>query len=238
MLRDIAQAVVDENRRRQAQGERPLFLLYDMVYWLLTFGEVRHEDPILLVPEVAPYTIYVDAISKWLASTGLRVGWGMVPPWMAPQFKALIGHIGAWAPRAEQLATAWLLEQPERVDAFLGPFRGSIQARLDRLYSHLQAMAAEGLPVRAIEPQGAIYLSVQVDLRGRPGPDGAVLHTNEQIRNLLLEDAGVAVVPFQSFGLEEDTAWFRMSVGAVSLDELDGAMARMAQTLRRVWGPR
>lgn len=235
-LRDIATLVVDENRRREAQGERPLYLLWDMVYWLVTFGQTRHEDPIRLVPEVAPYAIYVDAISKWLASTGLRVGWGVVPPWLAPKFKNLIGHIGAWAPRAEQLATAWMLRNPQHIDAFLDPFLGAVQARLERLYTRLDAMTAEGLPVRAIAPQGAIYLSVQVDLRGRTGPDGAVLRTNEQIRMLLLEQAGVAVVPFQAFGLEDETAWFRISVGAVSLDELDDAMDRLRALVRQVCG--
>ena len=93
-------------------------------------------------------------------------------------------------------------------------------------------MAAAGLPVRAIEPQGAIYLSVQMDLKGLRAPDGSLIETNEQVRELLLHEAKVAVVPFRAFGLEGESGWFRMSVGAVGLGELEEAMARIEATLR------
>ena len=58
--------------------------------------------------------------------------------------------------------------------------------------------------------------------------------TNEAIRQWLLEEAGVAVVPFQAFGLEEDTGWFRISIGAVSVDDISQAMDRLEQALTNV----
>ena len=130
-LREICQAIVAENHRRESTGQKSLFLLYDMVYWLLTYGESRHHHPITLVPEIAPYLLCVDAISKWLSATGLRVGWGIVPPYIQGRFKAFIGHMGAWAPRPVQLACASLLQEPEEVNAFLTDFKAQIQARLD-----------------------------------------------------------------------------------------------------------
>ena len=54
-------------------------------------------------------------------------------------------------------------------------------------------MKDSGLPVDAIAPQGALYLSFYVGLIG------SVFQTNEDIRNFLLTEAGVAVVPFPSF---------------------------------------
>jgi len=232
-LAEIAQAVVDENKRRAANGERSLFLLYDMVYWLLTYGDTEFYHPISLVPEVAPWVISVDAISKWMAATGLRVGWGVVPPHLQGKFKAFVGHMGAWAPRPAQLATAKILRQPELLDDFLVGFKAQIQERLDTIYNHCSSMAAEGLPVRAIEPQGAIYLSVQIDLMGRTLPSGEVVESNEQVRQYLLHEARVAVVPFRAFGLENETGWFRMSVGAVSTEALDQGMQRIADAIRR-----
>ena len=89
-------------------------------------------------------------------------------------------------------------------------------------------MRREGLPVRAIAPQGAIYLSVQFDLIGR----GAIA-TNEQIRRLLLDDAGFAVVPFQAFGLAQETGWFRLSAGAVSPGQIEAGLARVRTVLAR-----
>src|SRR5256886_2173939 len=71
----IAELVVAENRRRDKAGEKPLYLLYDQVYWMLTFGAPRHETPVRLVPESARDTVFVDGISKAFAGTGVRGGW-------------------------------------------------------------------------------------------------------------------------------------------------------------------
>ena len=79
-------------------------------------------------------------------------------------------------------------------------------------------MRERGLPVDAIAPQGAIYLSFKVDLIGRG------FHSNEEIRKYLLNEAGIAVVPFQAFNLPDESGWFRMSVGAVGLDDIDRAL--------------
>jgi aspartate aminotransferase len=82
-------------------------------------------------------------------------------------------------------------------------------------------------------PDGAIYVSLQLKLRGaRIG--GRVLEDNEMIRSLVLEQAGVALVPFQAFGLMPETGWFRLSVGAVSMEEIAEALARIRELLSRI----
>jgi aspartate aminotransferase len=227
-LRRIAEAVVAENRRRAGTGEKPLYLLYDQVYWTLTFGKARHDTPVHLVPESAPYVVFVDGISKAFAATGLRVGWGVGPPAVIAAMRDFLGHVGAWAPRAEQVATAEVLRDAPTLDAFSREFRAQLQARLDRLHDGISAMHAAGLPVRDIAPQGAIYLSVQFDLIGKRG-----FRTNDEVRHYLLEEAGFAVVPFQAFGLEGETGWFRLSVGAVSTRDIDEALPRVAAALRK-----
>lgn len=233
-MREIAQAVVDENARREAAGQPSLMVIYDMVYWLLTYGETVHHDPISLVPEIAKYCVYVDAISKSMASTGLRVGWGIAAPYLQKAFKALIGHTGAWAPKPEQLATANFFNNDAQVDAWLDDFRGRLQARLDLIKTRFDAMAASGLPVQAIAPQGAIYLSIQVDLIGRTLPDGSTVSSSEDIRSFLLHKAQVAVVPFEAFGLEDAQGWLRMSVGAVGLEDLAAGLDRLEAALRLI----
>ncbi|MGH7633750.1 MAG: pyridoxal phosphate-dependent aminotransferase, partial [Gemmatimonadaceae bacterium] len=77
-LRDICELVVAENARR-GPSERPLFLLYDQVYWMLTLGDTRHVHPSIVCPDVEPYVITIDAISKAFAATGVRVGWLTAP---------------------------------------------------------------------------------------------------------------------------------------------------------------
>ncbi|MCK6527259.1 aminotransferase class I/II-fold pyridoxal phosphate-dependent enzyme [Myxococcota bacterium] len=233
-LTEISVMVVEENRRRAARGDRPLYVMYDQVYWTLTFGDTRHHTPVELVPEMAAYTVFVDGISKAFAATGLRVGWTVAPPYVAARMRDLLGHVGAWAPRAEQIAAGELLADPEGIAAYHAGMRSEVQARLDALYEGFRAMAEAGLPVRAIPPQGAIYLSARFDLMGRRLPGGALFSTNEQVRQYLLEKAGVAVVPFQAFGRGLDDGWFRLSVGAVSVAGIAEALPRIRAALRDV----
>jgi aspartate aminotransferase len=70
---------------------------------------------------------------------------------------------------------------------------------------------------------------VRFNLLGKGG-----LRTNDDIRKLLLEKANFAVVPFQAFGLAEDTGWFRLSVGAASLKEIEDALPRVEAAVRGV----
>ena len=229
-MKAITEAVVEENRRRSAQGRRFLFLLLDQVYGGLTFGDVRHVHPLQLVPEAAPFVITLDAISKMFAATGLRVGWLLAPPAVTARFKDLIGHMGAWAPRPEQIAVAGFLRAREEMAAFEKQMEGRVLERLRALYDGFVRMQEKGYPVQCVKPQGAIYLSLRLDLIGRSHGD-RLLDTNESIRQLLLERAGLGVVAFQAFGLQEESGWFRLSVGAVSMQEIDEAFPRLRRLL-------
>ena len=228
-LRAVCEAIVEENLGRKHAGRPPLLVMYDHIYWVLTFGGAKHVTPVGLVPEMAPYTVFVDGISKAFAATGVRVGWGVGPPSIISRMKDLIGHTGAWAPRAEQIASARFMEDLPAVERYLTGMRQGVESRLQALHQGLMELRARGLPVSDIAPQGAIYLSVRFDLVGRAG-----LKSNEEIRKLLLERAGFAVVPFQAFGLPDETGWFRCSVGAVSEAEIREVLPRVEAALRSV----
>ena len=232
VLEGICDLVLEENARR-GPGERPLYVMYDQVYWTLTFGATEHVDPVSLRPAMAPYTVYVDGISKAFAATGVRVGWTVAPADITARMAAILGHVGAWAPRAEQVATARLLESPDAIARYHAEMKRGVEARLDALYQGIVAMRDAGLPADAIVPQGAIYLSVRFALNGRR-VDGQTLRTNEEIRAYLLRAAGLAVVPFQAFGSVEETGWFRMSVGAVSLNDIAAVLPRLRAALEAV----
>lgn len=232
-LRRICQLILAENTRRKASGQRLLYLVYDQIYWELQFGAVRHVTPVEVAPEMAAYTIFVDGISKAWAATGIRVGWMVGPPHVINRAKAFLTHVGAWAPHPEQEATANVLGTPGAVDAFTVTMHREVQARLNMLYNGVQELKAAGLPIDAIAPQGAIYLSVKFDLVGKTYKDN-VLAGNYQIADVLLQDAGVAAVPFQAFGLKEETGWMRLSVGAVSLADVEAALGRLRTILESV----
>lgn len=230
VLEEICDLVLEENARRGA-GERPLYLMYDQVYWMVTAGTVDHVDPITLRPEIAKYTVIVDAISKAFAATGLRVGWALGPADVIKAMSDISGHVGAWAPRPEQFATAKLLCDTKAVDEYIEGMCRDASARLRALAAGLQAMRADGLPVECIEPQGAIYVSARFGLRGRRTPQGEVLETNDQIRKYLLDAAGLGAVPFQAFGFPGDTGWFRLSIGVVSVGDIEALMPRVRKAI-------
>jgi aspartate aminotransferase len=201
------------------------------VYGSLVYGGTHHH-PVALVPEAAPVTISLDGISKAFAATGLRVGWSLTAPAVTARMRDLLGHVGAWAPKAEQVAAAQFLHNTAAVDAFRVRMDAGVAARLDALYRGFTAMRDAGYPVDCVHPQGAIYLSLQLRLVGRQVA-GRAVRTNDDIRRLLLQEAGLAVVPFQAFGLADDTGWFRLSVGAVSLEDIAAALPRVKALLDR-----
>lgn len=230
----ISEAIVKENESRQARGERPVYLMYDHIYWMLTSRGTEHVTPPALVPEMARYTIFVDGISKAFAATGVRVGWCVGPTDVVDRMSAILGHVGAWAPRAEQVATAKLLEQPEGYHAYLSELKGGIEARLDALHRAFQDMKSRGLAVDSLSPEGAIYLTVRIAPFGKTTPSGTELKTNEDVRRFVLDAAGIGIVPFQAFGVMGETGWFRLSIGAVSLRDIEDAMPRLAEALGRL----
>ena len=232
-LAGICDLVLEENARRR-NGERPLYVLYDQVYWMLTFGDTTHVHPVGLRPEMAPYTLYVDGISKAFAATGVRVGWVVGPQDLIDSMNNFMGHVGTWAPRAEQIATAKMLDAPNEVEAFGKEITAGVRQRLDALYNGIMAMRADGLPVDATAPMGAIYLSARFALNGKRTPDGQTLRTNDEIRRYLLEAAGFAVVPFQAFGVKEDTGWVRLSVGAVSMADIERVLPVLKEAVQAV----
>jgi aspartate aminotransferase len=233
-LRGICAAIVEENEARGRRGERPLYLMYDHIYWMLCFGDTTHVTPPGLVPEMARYTIFVDGISKAFAATGLRVGWTVGPVDVISRMSAILGHVGAWAPRAEQVASAELLDDPAAIRDFHATFFSGLQRRLDLLHAGFQAFQAEGLPATSIPPMGAIYLTARLHPFGRRTPEGQELRTNEEIRRWVLEAAGIGIVPFQAFGSTQEDGWFRLSVGAATEADIAAALPRLGAALREL----
>ncbi|MCX6186974.1 MAG: aminotransferase class I/II-fold pyridoxal phosphate-dependent enzyme, partial [Bacteroidetes bacterium] len=117
-LTKICDLVLAENKRREGK-QKPLYVMFDQIYWVLRADRIAHENPISLRPEMKKYTIFVDGISKSLAATGVRVGWGLGPAEIISKMKAIVAHIGAWSPKAEQIATAQFLSNTIALTSYL-----------------------------------------------------------------------------------------------------------------------
>jgi aspartate aminotransferase len=232
-LEAICDLILEENKKRSA-GEKPLYLLYDQVYSLLTFNNTEHVDPVCLRPELKDYVVYIDGISKCFAATGVRVGWSFGPESIIGKMKSILGHIGAWSPKAEQIATAQFLKDTVSVNTYLHAFKLQIQKSLDTLYQGIKQLKAEGFLVDAIDPMGAIYLTVQIDYAGKTTPDGNVINTSADINFYLIKEAKIGLVPFSAFGTSSDVNWFRASVGGCSLSDIEEMLPRLKSALQKL----
>lgn len=232
-LEEICDLILNENLRRGID-EKPVYLLYDQIYWALTYGNVKHFNPVSLRPEMKKYTVFVDGISKSLAATGVRVGWTMAPKKIADKIKAILSHVGAWAPKAEQMATAKYLNNLSQYDQFLDTQKAKVHLRLEGFYKGFMDLKIKGYSVDAIPPQAAIYLTIQLSLHGKKTIDGKVLETTRDITKYILDEAKVAVVPFYAFGAPENSSWYRLSVGTCSEEDVHGAINGLAKALDKL----
>jgi aspartate aminotransferase len=225
-LLNICRLVMEENKRR-GPLKKPLYLLFDQIYWMLTFENQQHFDPVSLLPEIRPYTIYIDGISKSFAATGVRVGWAFGPEDLISKMKSILGHVGAWAPKAEQVATARYLSQKETMLSDLNLLKDRIYKRLNLIYKGFKDLKSEGYPIDCISPAGAIYLTVKFSLKGYKTSEGKVITNSSDVTTYLLDKAGLAIVPFFAFGASADSEWFRLSVGTIKTDEIPEVIERI-----------
>lgn len=233
-LEAICDLVLAENANRKITGQKPLYVMYDQIYWPLTFGTVEHYNPVSLRPEMRNYTLFVDGISKSLAATGVRVGWTMGPKVITDKIKSILTHVGAWAPKAEQMATATYLANLGQYDQFLDAIKTQINDRLVGFYEGFRALKAEGHSVDAIAPEAAIYLTVQFSLHGKTTAEGKVLETTGDVTKYILDEAKVAIVPFSAFGASADSSWYRLSVGTCKLEDVQGVIGNLRAALGKL----
>lgn len=232
-LAEICDVVLEENARRP-KGAKPLYLMYDQIYNVLTSGTGRHHDPVRLRPAMRDYTVFIDGISKSFAATGVRVGWAFGPPSLLSRMKPILSHVGAWAPHAEQVACARYLARTDEVERFLSQRTAHLTGLLEGFYRGFVTLQKEGLPVDAIAPEGAMYLTVKIDPRGKKTPDGTTLATMKDVSAYLLKDAHVALVPFSAFGAPAESPWYRLSVGTATPETVERVTANLRQALTRL----
>ncbi len=232
-LAEICDLILAENKTRGA-NEKKCYLMFDQMYWTLTYGNTVHYNPISLRPEMKAYTVFVDGISKVFASTGVRVGWALGPEFIIAKMKAILSHVGAWAPMAEQKAVAKYLLEKEAITKYLVHFKSEIEERLRNIHEGIIALKHKGYAVDSVSPQAAIYLTIQMNLTGKKTSDGVLLEKQSDVTSYLLSEAKIAIVPFSAFGAGSDSAWYRLSVGTCKKEEIPAMLAQLEEALGKL----
>lgn len=232
-LEKICDMVLEENDRRSDE-QKKLYVMYDQMYWMLTYGDTVHYNPVSLRPEMKNYTIFIDGISKAFAATGVRVGWALGPEHVLAKMKAINSHVGAWSPMAEEHATAKFLLMNDAVDEYLFNYKKELEERLQLIYEGFQQLKSEGFSVDACAPQAAIYLTIQLNLVSKTTNNGDLLSTQSDVTSYILNEAKLAVVPFYAFGAPKDSDWYRLSVGTCKKEEIPAMLAQLREALEKL----
>lgn len=228
----ICDLIIEENKTR-SENEKKLYLMYDQIYWTLTFGDTTHYNPVSLRPQMKEYTILIDGISKSFAATGVRVGWALGPETLIAKMRSINSHVGAWAPMAEQHAVTQFFKNEPAVENWFVQFKKEIDYRLEAIYNGIKEMSNEGLPIEAIPPQAAIYLTLQINLVGRKTANGNILNTQEEVTAYILNEARLAIVPFYAFGASRKSIWYRLSVGCCKKEEINEMLLTLKTALEK-----
>ena len=152
--------------------------VYDSQVWQ---GQHR---PIASLPGMAARTLTIGSLSKSHAMTGSRLGWVCGPADMIAQMITLATHTTYGVPGYIQEAGLFALAMGPAAEAEVAaPFK----RRRDLLLGRITGNKV----LRAIPPEGAMYVMLDIRATGLSGDDFAAR---------LLDAAHVAVMPGESFG--------------------------------------
>jgi aspartate aminotransferase len=168
------------------------------------------------LPGMLERTIIVDGFSKTYAMTGWRLGFGIMPRDFANIVQLLLTHsVGCTAHFAQVAGIEALTGPQEQVDLVVAEY----QRRRDVLVDRLNSIPG----VICQRPQGAFYVFPNFKSFGL---------TSSKMANLLLDNAGVAVLPGSSFG-EYGEGYLRL-VYSNSMENIELAIERIHQALSKL----
>jgi aspartate/methionine/tyrosine aminotransferase len=195
----------------EAARRHDLWVLSDEIYTRLVYeGEA---PSIASLPGMVNRTIIADGFSKTYAMTGWRLGFGIMPQPLAEKLDLLLTHSVGCSATFTQYAGLEAIQGPqEQVERVVGEFR----RRRDLIVSGLNAIPG----VRCPTPRGAFYAFPNIQAFG---------HSSADLAELLLEEAGVAVLPGTAFG-RNGAGYLRLSY-ANSTDNIGKALDKMTRTL-------
>lgn len=198
-LRRIAEAAIRYNA----------WVMSDEIYARITYDGLQAVS-IATLPGMMERTIIVDGFSKTYAMAGWRLGYGIMPAKLAKKIDLLLTHSVGCTAHFTQFAGIEALTGPqERV----GQIAGIYQARRDLILERLNAIPG----VTCRKPHGAFYVFPNITRFGR---------TSNELADLILEEAGVAVLPGSAFGRFGE-GYLRLSY-ANSMDNIRNGLERIA----------
>jgi aspartate aminotransferase len=204
----------DQHEIARIAVEHDLVVLADEIY-----GRLQYEgEPLSIatLPGMGERTITLDGFSKTFAMTGWRLGYGIVPNWLAPSFSRLvINSVSCTNAFAQAGAIAALTGPQDAADAM----RDEFIARRSLIVEGFNAIPG----VSCVMPHGAFYAFPNMSSFGR---------SSNEIADHLLYDAGVCGLSGTSFGSYGE-GYLRFSY-ANSREKISAALERVGDSLAKL----
>ncbi len=164
-----------------------IWVLADEIYQRLTYFTDVAPSIAAVTPRFENWLI-VNGVAKTYSMTGWRVGWMVGPADVVEAANSHQSHATGNVDNVAQHAALAALRGPQDT---VEEMRQSFDNRRKLMYTLVSDIPG----IRCVEPQGAFYVfpDVSETLRGRWG-------STDELATVILEEAGVALVPGESFG--------------------------------------
>jgi len=193
--------------------ERDVLILSDEIYSRIVYDGVC--ESITQFDGMLEKTIILDGFSKTYSMTGWRLGYGVMPKWLADAVNLLMVNSNSCTASFTQRAGMAALEGPQDcVDAMVAEFR----RRRDAIVDGLNQIPGFSCTV----PAGAFYVFPNVSGTGMK---------SKELADMLLYDAGVACLSGTAFGSYGE-GFLRFSY-ANSLENIQEALSRIRAVSER-----
>ncbi|MDB5323528.1 MAG: aspartate aminotransferase [Phycisphaerales bacterium] len=183
-LEKIARLVLQHN----------LTCVFDECYDELVYAPAVHQNIVKLVPEMKARTILIGSFSKTYCMAGWRAGYVAAPQPIIKAIANLQSHTASNPCNLVQYATLAALEPGN--DPFVTRIREQLRRQRETALQLVQAIA----PLTCVVPTGAFYLFPDVSRLLNRSFKGELLTSVDQLAEMLLEHAHIAVVPGSAFG--------------------------------------
>jgi aspartate/methionine/tyrosine aminotransferase len=197
-----------------------VWVVTDEIYEHLTYADARHVSMPVVVPELVDTCVVLNGVAKTYAMTGWRVGWLIGP---ADVVKASINLQSHLSSNVANVAQAAALAAVSGDLSAVHMMREAFDRRRQTMWRMLTEIDGVSIP----EPKGAFYAYPSVKaLLGRTIA-GRSIGSSTELAEVLLDEAGVAVVPGEAFGTP---GYFRLSY-ALGDDDLVEGVSRIQKVL-------
>jgi aspartate/methionine/tyrosine aminotransferase len=197
----------------QAAIENDAIVLSDEIYSRMVYeGEFAS---VASIPGLQERTIVLDGFSKTYAMTGWRLGYGVMPEWLAGQVSNLMVNSNSCTATFSQWAAVEALQGPQdepkkMVEAF--------RQRRDVIVDGLNRIPG----FRCLRPKGAFYVFPNIEGTGK---------SSQEMEDFLLNEAGVATLAGTSFG-EYGEGFIRFSY-ANSVENIKKALEWIGEAMAK-----